>query len=63
MYIHLVPPLAVAVAVPVFPPLHNTSVESAVTLGPPMSFNDALAVSLHPFASVTINEYVPAARC
>ena len=55
-----VPALADAVADPSFPPKHKTSVDTAdaVSSGGSEIFADVTTV--HPLASVTVTEYVPA---
>jgi hypothetical protein len=58
-----VPPVDVAVAEPVEPPLHATlvcdDIEAATTVGCVIALE---AVCVHPLASVTVTVYVPTAR-
>lgn len=56
------PPVGVAVAVPVVPPLHNTSVSVTATVKPPVLVMVTVSVSVHELPSVAVTVYVPAAR-
>ena len=56
-----VPPVALAVAPPLFPPLHKTLVcEDIEIVGPPLLATIPVAVAVQPFASVAVTVYVPA---
>ena len=57
-----VPPEAEAVAAPFAAPHVASVVASILAEGPPMSFIVAVAVEEHPFASVIVTVYVPAAN-
>ena len=52
--------LATTLALPVFPPLHNTGVEVVDATSSVGSVTVALVVIVHPFASVTVTVYAPA---
>ena len=54
------PPEALAVPLPSFAPLQETSVESVVRVGPPSPFTTVGIDSVHPLASVIVTEYTPA---
>lgn len=55
--IGVVPPLTVTVAVPSLPPLQLTSVVLPIdAAGAPASVTLAVAVAVHPLASVTVTE-------
>ena len=56
-----VPPVAVTVAVPLFPPLQFTSVDVAEHESASGSVIVAEAEALHPLLSVTVTVYVPTA--
>src|SRR5688572_30292071 len=57
-----VPPPAVAVALPVFPPKQRTGVMVAETVSNVGCVIVTVAVLVHPLASVTVTVYVPAVK-
>jgi hypothetical protein len=57
-----VPPVAVAVALPLLPPAQETFTTLVVTVGPLRLITVAEAVFVQPLASVTVTVYVPAER-
>ena len=57
-----VPSIAVAVADPSLPPLHETSADDTETVSSTGSLITAEALDVHPFASVTTTVYDPAGR-
>ena len=56
------PPAGVTVAVPLLPPLQETGVDDDDAVRTAGSLTVADAVAVQPLMSVTVTEYVPAAR-